>query len=61
MTPPFDSRAERYSPKVELDFNATAFGLAVIGGTGAYQHVTTGTLAAVPGALNAEHLTFQLR
>ncbi len=45
----------------QLDFNATAFGLAVIGGTGAYQHVTTGTLAAVPGALNAEHLTFQLR
>lgn len=45
----------------QLDFNASAFSLAVIGGTGTYQHVTVGTMKAVPGALEAEHLTFQLQ
>jgi hypothetical protein len=45
----------------QLDFNASAFDLAVIGGTGSYQDVTTGTMVAVPGALHAEHLTFKLQ
>ena len=45
----------------QLDFNATAFNLAVVGGTGSYQNVTVGTLAASPGALHAEHLIFQLQ
>jgi hypothetical protein len=45
----------------QLNFNASGFTLAVIGGTGAYEDVTTGTVVAVPGALHAEHVTFQLQ
>jgi hypothetical protein len=45
----------------QLDFNASKFSLAVIGGTGSYANVSVGTLVASPGALHAEHVIFQLQ